>query len=111
MTAFTDPQRVRREIPGRPEVCNVYSLHGFFSSSSEVATVHQECTSAQRGCVDCKRHLAASINAYLEPFRERRREIQQRPGWVREVLADGARKARNLAQATIQEVYQKMGLA
>jgi tryptophanyl-tRNA synthetase len=110
-TAFTDPQRVRRDIPGRPDVCNVYSLHKIFSSSDDVSTVYEECTTAQRGCVDCKRHLAASINSYLEPFRERRRDYESRPTFVEEVLEDGANKARVIARQTIQEVYQKMGLS
>ena len=110
-TAFTDPQRVRRDIPGRPEVCNVYSLHKIFSPASDIATIYDECTTAARGCVDCKRHLAASINSYLEPFRERRREYEARPGFVQEVLDDGAKKARAIAQETIEEVYEKMGLA
>ena len=110
-TAFTDPQRVRRDIPGRPEVCNIYSLHKIFSPPAEVSTVYDECTTAQRGCVDCKAQLAASINSYLEPFRERRRDYESRPSFVEEVLADGADKARAIARRTIEEVYQKMGLA
>jgi len=109
-TAFTDPQRIRRDIPGRPEVCNVYSLHKIFSPASEVPQVYEECTTAQRGCVDCKRHLAASINSYLEPFRERRREYEARPNFVRDVLADGAKKARTIARNTMEEVYEKMGI-
>ena len=111
MTAFTDPQRTRRDIPGRPEVCNIYSLHQIFSPAEEVPAVYAECTTAQRGCVDCKRHLAASINDYLGPFRERRHEYQARPGFVREVLQHGAEKARAIARQTIEDVYQKMGLA
>jgi tryptophanyl-tRNA synthetase len=111
LTAFTDPQRATRDIPGRPEVCNVYSLHRLFSPPDEVGTVYQECTTAARGCVDCKRHLAANINKYLEPLRERRQEYQQRPDYVKEVLEDGGKKARVIAQETMAEVYQKMGLA
>ena len=111
MTAFTDPQRTHRDIPGRPWVCNVFSLHKLFSPTDEVNTVYHECTSALRGCVDCKRHLAESINRYLAPMRERRHEYQQRPGYVREILADGATKAQAIARKTIEEVYQKMGLA
>ena len=110
-TAFTDPQRVRRDMPGRPEVCNVYSLHNTFSPAAEVAAVHEECTTAQRGCVDCKRHLAASINDYMAPFRERRREYETQPDYVRDVLDDGAKKAQAIARATLEEVYQKLGLA
>ena len=109
-SAFTDPQRQRRSDPGRPQVCNVYSWHKLFSTPQEVGTVYDECTTAQRGCVDCKRHLASNINAYLEPLRERRRDYQRRPGYVREVLEDGAKRAGAIARETIQEVYQKMGL-
>ena len=110
-TAFTDPQRVRRDIPGRPQVCNIYSLHKIFSPAGEVDTVYNECTTAQRGCVDCKRHLSDSINSYLEAFRERRREYEARPGFVQDVLEDGAKQARAMARRTLEEVYQKMGLA
>ena len=110
-TAFTDPQRVRRDIPGRPEVCNIYSLHKIFSPAGDLDTVYNECTTAQRGCVDCKRHLAASINSYLEPFRERRREFETRPDFVKDVLEDGAKRAKAIARRTLEEVYQKMGLA
>ena len=111
LTAFTDPQRIRREIPGRPEVCNVYSLHKLFSPPNEVNTVYVECTTARRGCVDCKRHLAANINKYLEPLRERRRELEKRPDYVKDILKDGGNQARAIAQKTIEETYQKMGLA
>ena len=111
LTAFTDPQRTRRDIPGRPNLCNVYALHKTFSPASEVTTVYDECVTAQRGCVDCKRHLASSINNYLAELRERRDSFKQRPGYVQEILADGAAKARVIAQQTIEEVYAKMGLA
>jgi tryptophanyl-tRNA synthetase len=110
MTAFTDPQRTTRDIPGRPEICNVYSLHKIFSQAAEVSTVYDECTTAQRGCVDCKRHLAGNINKFLEPFRERRREFQARPGYVQDILHEGGKKARAIAVETIGEVYEKMGL-
>ncbi len=110
LTAFTDPQRTHRNIPGRPWVCNVYSLHKIFNPG-EVDTVYQECTTAKRGCVECKRQLADGINRYLEPLRERRREHEARPGYVTEVLAEGATRARVIAQATIAEVKEKMGLA
>ena len=110
LTAFTDPQRTRRNIPGRPDVCNVYSLHKIFSPG-DVDTVYEECTTAKRGCVDCKGQLAEGINRYLEPLRERRREYEARPSYVTEVLADGAKRAKAIAEVTISEVNEKMGLA
>ena len=111
MTAYTDPQRTTRNIPGRPEVCNVYSMHRMFSAPGQVTAVYDECTTAARGCVDCKRELAASINSFLEPMRERRRDYESRPGYVREILQEGGKKAKAIAAQTIEEVYQKMGLA
>ena len=108
--AFTDPQRTHRDIPGRPWVCNVYSLHKIFSLG-ETDAVYEECTTAKRGCVDCKAQLADGINRYLEPFRERRREYEARPDYVTEVLTEGAKRARVIAQETIAEVGEKMGLA
>lgn len=110
LTAFTDPQRQRRSDPGRPDVCNVYSLHKLFSPATDISTVYDECTSAGRGCVDCKRHLAGSINTFLEPLREKRRELEEKPEYVREVLIEGGRRARSIARETISEVYEKMGL-
>lgn len=110
LTAFTDPQRLRRSDAGRPEICNVYSLHELFSGESDAKTVYDECTLAQRGCVDCKKHLANSVNKFLEPMRERRVEFEKRPGFVKDVLEDGCKKARLIAQQTIGEVYQRMGL-
>lgn len=110
LTAFTDPQRQRRSDPGRPEVCNVYSLHKIFSSAQDIDQVYAECTTAQRGCVDCKRHLASSVNDFLEPLRDRRRELEEKPEYVREVLFEGGKRARAIARETIAEVYEKMGL-
>ena len=108
-TAFTDPQRTHRSIPGRPGVCNVYALHKFFNPG-DVDTVYRECTTAQRGCVDCKQHLADGINQYFESLRERRQAYEAKPGEVDDVLAEGAKKAKVIACETIAEVREKMGL-
>ena len=110
LTAFTDPQRTHRNIPGRPSVCNVYSLHKIFNPG-EVDAIYQECTTAERGCVDCKAQLAEGINRHLEALREKRREYEARPGFVDEVLDDGANRAKAIARETIAEVMEKMGLA
>ena len=108
-TAVTDPQRTHRHIPGRPWVCNVYSLHQHFNPD-QVETVYQECTTAQRGCVECKQQLAEGINRGLAEFRQRRRDIEARPGYIQEVLADGAARARAIARETLHEVKEKMHL-
>ena len=109
-TAFTDPQRLRRSDPGRPWVCNVYSLHKYFNPD-KLDEVYQKCTSAQIGCVEDKVLLAEGINRTLEPFRERRRELVETPGYVQEVLQEGARRARIIARETLAEVRDKMGIS
>ena len=111
LTAFTDPQRIRLSDPGRPEVCNIYSMHKIFSGADAVKTVYDECTTAARGCVDCKREVADSLNDYLKELRERREEIKSKSGYVQEILHEGAKKARAIAKETIAEVYDKMGLS
>ena len=111
LTAFTDPQRIRLSDPGRPEVCNIYSMHKIFSGADAVKTVYDECTTAARGCVDCKRDVADSLNDYLKELRERREEIKSKSGYVQEILHEGGKKARAIAKETIAEVYDKMGLS
>ena len=91
-------------------MCNVYSLHKVFNPGG-LDNVYEQCTTATRGCVDCKSELAEAINQYLEPMRQKRREFEDRPDYVTEVLAQGAEKARAVARATIAEVSEKMGLA
>ena len=109
MTMVTDPQRQRRDDPGRPEVCNVYALQQIFNSG-KAPEIRRLCTAAAIGCVDDKRDLAEGINAYFREFRERRREFAEKPDLVWEALAEGARRASAVAAATVEEVYQRMGL-
>jgi tryptophanyl-tRNA synthetase len=109
MTAFTDPARKRRNDPGHPEVCNIYSLHHNYNPD-RVQEIASQCRSAGIGCVECKKLLAAGINRDLEPFRQRRAGIAARKGYVEEVLADGARRAHVIADDTMQEVRERMGL-
>jgi tryptophanyl-tRNA synthetase len=109
MTMVTDTQRIKRTDPGRPEVCNVFSLHKTFSPD-EVGIIERECRAAGIGCVDCKKRLATNINAYFAPFRERRAELAKNPSYVWDVLADGAQRARVIATQTIAEVKDAIGL-
>ncbi|HKJ02799.1 MAG TPA: tryptophan--tRNA ligase [Longimicrobiales bacterium] len=109
-TAVTDPQRVRRTDPGRPEVCNVFSLHKFFADDAVVEDVAVQCRAATRGCVDCKRILADNITDAFAPFRERAGHYRAHPEEVRRILDEGAEKARAIARQTLAEVRQRMGL-
>jgi tryptophanyl-tRNA synthetase len=111
MSMVTDPQRLRRTDPGNPDICNVFSFHKNFSPAEEVAMINRECRIAGIGCVDCKKRLAANLNLHLEPFRAHRAELDTRPDDVWEVLYDGARRARTIAEATMVEVRAAIGLA
>ncbi len=107
---FTDPQRATLEDPGRPELCNVFTFHGFFSNDDERADINARCPKAEIGCGECKTTLAANINARLSPIREKYEALSQRPDDVRDILKTGADRLRPLAQATMEEVRKKVGL-
>lgn len=107
--AKTDPARVKRTDPGTPENCNIYALHRHFSPPETVATVAANCRSAGWGCIECKKVLSDNLNAALAPVRERAAEYAARPERVTEVLAEGARRARTIAQETMRDVRAKMG--
>ena len=110
MQMVTDPQRIRRSDPGNPDVCNVFSMHKVFSTGEEVEMINVECRRAGIGCVDCKKILAKNMNANLAPFRQRRSELAQDPDLVRNVLQDGALRAKAIASQTMREVKEAVGL-
>jgi tryptophanyl-tRNA synthetase len=108
MSMVTDTKRIKRTDPGRPEVCNVCQLHRFFGDDYE--DIWDGERTARTGCVDTKKLLAERIiRHYAEP-RERYRELLADPDRIDRILADGAERARPLAQATMDEVRVKMGL-
>ena len=109
MSAVTDPARKLRSDFGHPEVCNVYKLRQHFQPEL-TGQLAIDCRAAQVGCVDCKKALAAAINADLAPLRARRAELAARPEYVREVMQDGAKRAQVIARQTLDEVKKKMGL-
>jgi tryptophanyl-tRNA synthetase len=109
MTAVTDPARKLRTDFGHPEVCNVYKLQQNVNPL-RVESLAEECRKAKIGCVDCKKLLAEAINTELAPLRQGRAELASRPEYIREVMADGAERARTIARQTLSEVKQKMGL-
>jgi len=104
MLMVTDTQRIKRTDPGNPDVCNVFTLHKVFTPKEEVDMINIECRRAGIGCVDCKKCFAESLNKALEPFRAKRAEIAAQPGLVSAMLADGAARARAIAEKTMQEV-------
>lgn len=109
MSAVTDPERKFRKDFGHPEVCNIYGLHKYFTPA-EVEEIGKQCRVAGIGCVDCKKLLAKNMNDSLALLRERRMALASNPGYIDEVLADGAKRAQVIARATMDEVRKKMGL-
>ncbi len=110
MQMVTDPQRARRSDPGNPDVCNVFTMHKIFSSDEEVSMINSECRQAGIGCVDCKKIFAKNLNEHLTPFRERRAKLDENPDQVWDVLIDGGKRARGIAQDTLREVKDAIGL-
>ncbi|HEY0929927.1 MAG TPA: tryptophan--tRNA ligase [Gemmatimonas sp.] len=108
--AVTDPQRVRKSDPGRPEVCNIFQLHKAFSSDETQAHVSQQCSTAGWGCMDCKKVLLEGMVLELTPIRRRSEELDAEPARVLDALADGAATARAIAGETMREVRGFMGL-
>lgn len=106
----TDPQRQRRTDPGRPEVCNVFSLHQIFTPQETVQQIDSDCRTADIGCVDCKKMLAENLADYFAPLRERRARLAENPDEVWEVLHRGAEKAGVIASQVIDEVKGAVGL-
>ena len=108
--AVTDPSRKRRKDTGNPDVCNIRMLHALFSGEKEQMYVVEGCRSAGIGCLDCKKVLSDAISRELAPIRERYERLKSDRKKIFTVLEEGAKRCREIAQKTIQEVKKKMGL-
>ena len=107
---ITDPQRARRSDPGNPDVCNVFEFHKIYTDKEIVANINQECRQAQIGCVECKKMMAEHLIKSLEPYREKRAYFEARPELVDDMIKDGDRKARAVAEKTMAEVRAVLNL-
>ena len=106
---ITDPQKIRRNDPGRPEICPVFALHRI-ANASETARIADDCRSGSLGCVACKTELAGALNTMLDPIRERRAAFEQQPERLDTILAEGNAKARKVAQETLGHVKEAVQL-
>lgn len=105
---FTDPLRIYRSDPGHPDECPVYSYHLIYNKS-HAQEIKEACESAKIGCVDCKRKCAEALIQRLEPIRVKRAKLESSPSILFDILREGARKAREVASVTIEEVREAMG--
>ena len=106
---FTDPQKLRKGDPGRPEICPVYSLHKIYTPPHETE-IAPPCRTGELGCVDCKMKLADNLNTALRPIREKRAELEKDQPTVDKALKIGADKARARASDTMTAVRKAMNL-
>lgn len=107
---ITDPQRVRRNDPGDPKICNVFTFHELYSEAYTVERVLSECPKAAIGCVECKKIMADNLIAALEPIRERRSQLAANPGAVTSIVEAGNSRARVVAEQTMREVREALNL-
>jgi tryptophanyl-tRNA synthetase len=108
---YTDPKRIRADIPGRVEGNPVFTYHDAFNDdTAEVEELKQRYRLGQVGDVEVKRKLAAAINRFLDPIRERRAGFAKRKGLVDEIIREGSARAREECRRTLAEARQAMGL-
>jgi tryptophanyl-tRNA synthetase len=109
-TMQTDPQRVRRTDPGDPDKCPVWQFHQIYSSDEVKSWVQQGCRSAGIGCIECKQPVIEGVLKEQAPMHERARMYEEDPQLVKNIIADGCEKARKLAQETMRDVREAIGL-
>jgi tryptophanyl-tRNA synthetase len=107
----TDPARVRRTDPGNPDVCPVGDLHKIFSDAQTNAKVQAGCRSAGIGCIECKSWAADSLVGILHPMQERRKKYEDNPRLAWDILEQGSTRARQVAEATMKETREAMGMS
>lgn len=110
MSAVTDPNRIKKDDLGNPDICMVSYYHKLFTSSEDVKVVCEECRAGKRGCVACKKQLAKNIIDYLAPIREKRKYYEEHPELVDKILKEGTEKARKVAKETMRDVKRAMKL-
>ena len=110
MNAVTDPNRIKKDDLGNPDICMVAYYHNLFSSKEEIKAVCEECKAGKRGCVACKKQLAQNIADTLKPIREKRAYYEAHPEEVDKILIEGTKKAQQVAKNTMQKVKKAMML-
>ncbi len=110
MSAITDPNRIKKDDLGNPDICMVAYYHKLFSKPEEVEAVCKECREGKRGCVQCKKQLAKNIADELKPIREKRAYYELHPEEVDKILIEGTKKAREVAKETMKKVKKAMKL-
>jgi tryptophanyl-tRNA synthetase len=105
MSTITDPKKIHVDDPGRPEICTVFTYHKKFNPG-ETEQIEKDCRCGKLGCVADKKRLAEKVTEFLAPFREKRRQLEENISQVEEILQEGGRRARAIAQETMGQVRE-----
>ena len=105
----TDPSKIRKNDPGHPDICSVFTYYGYFDKENE-ENVKKECQNGERGCVQCKKEIALKIYNMFEDYREKKTELEKDKDTIWDILREGNKKAEKFTKETIEEVKKLMGL-
>lgn len=109
-TAVTDENRKRRTDPGNPEICNLFTLHKYYSATEQIERINRVCRTAEIGCIECKRILSENIVKALSPVREKYEQLIKDKNVIIDILCEGAKRCKSMAEITMTEVRERMGL-
>ncbi len=108
MAAVTDPQKIKKDDKANPNICMVYYYHKLVTKEDQLKTVCQECKNGTRGCVQCKKELINNLNQFLKPIKDRRKQYEENPNLVKEILNEGTNYAKNIAKENMQKIKEAM---
>ena len=106
---ITDPGRIRKNDPGNPQICSIYAFHRIFNTVG-LSGIEESCRAGAIGCVECKKGLSGWMQNFLAPIYDRRRELENNPRAIAEILEEGREKAAKVARKTMEEVRLAMGV-
>ncbi len=105
MGAVTDPNKIKKDDPANPEVCMVYYYHNLVNKDN-CSTICSECKKGSRGCVNCKKELITAMTEFLKPIREKRKMYEENPSLVDEILINGTKNAKKVAEKKMKQVKE-----
>jgi len=107
--SITDTAKIRKNDPGHPDICNIFSYHNIFNRE-QTEEIKNSCQKGELGCVECKNRCADKIIEYLKPLQEKRKNFEKDPDTIYDIIENGNKNARNIARKTLEEVNESMNL-
>jgi tryptophanyl-tRNA synthetase len=109
-TSVTDENRKRRNDPGNPEICNLFTMHKVFSKPEDIQRINRECRTAEIGCIECKKILYNNMMAHLEPIQQKAQQLREKPELIIAALNEGAARCQTMAAQVMEDVRTKVGI-